>query len=156
MYADDLGAFAKTLMLNHSVCSCGSPAPFFQRSVLAILKVATAVPPRVYFISCPQIPAVQPQKIERVIARLAAAGHELVEVRAAVGVQYHTLTIQNGALSFQTAQGLLEQRIKLMEFLPLARHQLRLVAVDVQHAAKAVVLQLVDPVGMADRLLYRR
>ncbi|HEX8894663.1 MAG TPA: hypothetical protein VF783_15140 [Terriglobales bacterium] len=104
----------------------------------------------------PQIPAVQPQKIEHVIARLAAAGHELVEVRAAVGVQYHTLTIQNGALSFQTAQGLLEQRIKLMEFLPLARHQLRLVAVDVQHAAKAVVLQLVDPVGMADRLLYRR
>ena len=104
----------------------------------------------------PQIPAVQPQKIERVIARLAAAGHELVEVRAAVGVQYHTLTIQNGALSFQTAQGLLEQRIKLMEFLSLARHQLRLVAVDVQHAAKAVVLQLVDPVGMADRLLCRR
>ena len=104
----------------------------------------------------PQIPAVQPQKIERVIARLAAAGDELVEVRAAVGVQYHTLTIQNGALSFQTAQGLLEQRIKLMESLPLARHQLRLVAVDVQHAAKAVVLQLVDPVGMADRLLYRR
>ena len=104
----------------------------------------------------PQIPAAQPQKIERVIARLAAAGHELVEVRAAVGVQYHTLTIQNGALSFQTAQGLLEQRIKLMEFLPLARQQLRLAAVDVQHAAKAVVLQLVDPVGMADRLLYRR
>ena len=49
----------------------------------------------------PQIPAVQPQKIERVIARLAAAGHELVEVRAAVGVQYHTLTIQNGARPFR-------------------------------------------------------
>ena len=35
----------KTLMLNHSVCSCGSPALFFQRSVLAMVKVAMAVPP---------------------------------------------------------------------------------------------------------------
>ena len=32
----------KALMLNHSVCSCGSPALFFQRSVLAIVKAAIA------------------------------------------------------------------------------------------------------------------
>ena len=36
----------KILMLNHSVCSCGSPALLFHRSVLAMVKVAIAVPPR--------------------------------------------------------------------------------------------------------------
>src|SRR5215469_918759 len=41
----------KALMLNHSVCSCGSPALFFQHSLLAMVKVAMAVPPAVYFIS---------------------------------------------------------------------------------------------------------
>jgi hypothetical protein len=37
--------------VNHSVCSCGSPALFFQRSVLAMVKVAIAVPLGMYFIS---------------------------------------------------------------------------------------------------------
>src|SRR5215469_2672701 len=36
---------------SHSVCSCGSPALFFQHSLLAMVKVAMAVPPAVYFIS---------------------------------------------------------------------------------------------------------
>src|ERR1035438_10818512 len=41
----------KLLTLNHSVCSCSSPPPFFQRSVLATEKVVMAVPPGGYFIS---------------------------------------------------------------------------------------------------------
>jgi len=34
-----------------------------------------------------------PNKIERVITRLATAGHEIVEARAACDVQYDNLTI---------------------------------------------------------------
>ncbi|HEX8799964.1 MAG TPA: hypothetical protein VF772_15200, partial [Terriglobales bacterium] len=51
VFDHDLGGLPKALMLNHAVCSCGSPALFFHRSVLAMVKVAMAVPPGMYFIS---------------------------------------------------------------------------------------------------------
>ena len=82
--------------------------------------------------------------------------HEIKEVRAAFGVQHDHPPTQNGALSFQAAQNLLKKRIKLTELFALARHQPRLLAVGIQDSAKAVVLQLVDPVGMTDRLVQRR
>jgi hypothetical protein len=52
----------------------------------------------------PQIAAIQPKKIERAIARLATAGHEVIEVRASLLIQRHDLAIQDRALPFQTAQ----------------------------------------------------
>ena len=104
----------------------------------------------------PQIAAIQPKKIERAIARLATAGHEVIEVRASFGVQYDNLAIQNGTVSLQAAQNLLKKRVKLTELLSLARHQPCLLAVDIKDPAKAVMLQLVDPIRMTDRLLQRR
>jgi hypothetical protein len=66
--------------------------------------------------------------------------HEIVEVRAAFLIQHNDLAIKNGALSLQAAQDLLKKRIKLTELLPLARHQPRLLAVNIQDPAKAIVL----------------
>jgi hypothetical protein len=51
MFGHDLGAFAKGLDVEPLGVFLRSPAPFFQRSVLAMVKVAMAVPPGVYFIS---------------------------------------------------------------------------------------------------------
>ena len=61
-------------------------------------------------------------------------------------IQLHNLAIQDGTLALQTAQHLLQQPIKMTELLPLARQQPGVLEVDIQHAAKAVVLQLVDPI----------
>jgi hypothetical protein len=82
--------------------------------------------------------------------------HEIEEVRAAFLIQHHNLAIQDRTLPFQTTQDLLKKGFELMKLLSLARHQPGLLAVDIQDPAKAVVLQLVDPVRMTDRLLYGR
>jgi len=79
--------------------------------------------------------------------------HEVKEVRTSLLIQHHGLAIQDDALSLQAAQNLLEKRIELTELLPPARHQPGLLAIDIQDPAKAIVFQLVDPVGMADKLL---
>jgi hypothetical protein len=79
--------------------------------------------------------------------------HEIVEVRTAFLIQHYNLAIQDRTLSLETAQDLLKQRFKLTELVPLTRHQPGLVTVDIQDPAKAVVLQLIYPIGMADRLL---
>jgi len=57
VFCHDLGAFAESLDIEPLVCSCGSPALLFQRSVLAMVKVAMAVPLGMYFIPglCPDI-----------------------------------------------------------------------------------------------------
>jgi hypothetical protein len=51
VFGYDLGAFAEGFDVEPLWCSCGSPALFFQRSVLTMVKVVMAVPPGVYFIS---------------------------------------------------------------------------------------------------------
>ena len=66
--------------------------------------------------------------------------HEIVEVRTAFLIEYHNLTIQNGALPLESAQDLLKKRINLTELVPFARHQPGLLAIDIQGPAKAVVL----------------
>ena len=98
---------------------------------------------------------VGPDQIESVIARLATAGHEVGEVRASLLIQHPDLGIQDRPLPVQTTQNLLKKRVKPTELLSLARHQPCLLAVNIQDPA-TVMLQLVDPVGMADRLLQRR
>jgi hypothetical protein len=65
----------------------------------------------------------------------------------------HSTTPECAGFKFQAAQNLLKKRIKLTELLPLTRYQPGLLAVDVQDSAKAVVVQLIYPVGMTDRLL---
>jgi len=101
-----------------------------------------------------EIKAIQPEEIERIATWFAPVCHEIVEVRAAFLIQHYDLAVQDHTLPFQTPQDLIKKRIKLMELLSLARHQPGVVAVDIQDPAKAVVVQLVDPVGMADWLLH--
>jgi len=102
-----------------------------------------------------EIDAIQPHKIEGIVTWLASVCHQIVEVRTSFLIQHHNLAIQDCLLPFQTAQNLLKERIKVMELLSLARYQSLLVAVNIQDPAKAVVLQLVDPIRMPDRLLQK-
>ena len=59
-----------------------------------------------------QVVSVEPDQIESIIARLATAGQEVIEVRASPLIQHHDFAIQDRPLPFQTAQNLLKKRVK--------------------------------------------
>lgn len=97
-----------------------------------------------------------PQQIECEEIRLTTTEQEIIELRSAVFIEAHDLAIEQHRLALHRIGDVLSQAVKARERVAVARYEAAGTVLDIGQSAKAAVLELKDPVWMADGLAEAR
>jgi hypothetical protein len=98
-----------------------------------------------------QVPAIEPQAVERHEAGVAAAVEERIEQRAAIPIQTDDLAVEDHVLDApEGACDLGGERGEALEGVTVARDETTLTVLDVGESPKPVELEFKEPVAMVE------